>query len=63
MGVWNCVDMGVWQSDCLAIIPCCGRFQSVPAKEGRFKSEINIDGDLQETPGIAGRFGTLICEE
>ena len=62
IGLWQCVDIGVWQSGCYSIIPNCGKLGSRPLYEGKLKSEPKYTGQLQSEPKITGKFGTPNCE-
>lgn len=63
IGVWQCVDMGVWQSGCFAVVLGCGKLQSRPVLTGRFQAKVKLEGKIQSRVVSEGIFGTYSCED
>lgn len=63
IGVWQCVDIGVWQSGCFTVVPSYGKFKSQSVFTGRLKSNINLDGSLQSGIKVEGKLGTFSSED
>jgi len=62
IGLWQCVDIGIWQSGCYSIVPTCGKLKSNPAVIGKIRSDVTIGGQFKSEPKTKGKLSTFQCE-
>lgn len=63
IGLWQCVDIGMWQSGCYWPMPVCGQVNATAKIQGAVSGKVKLQGSVETGAKIEGKAKTYQCED